>query len=345
MSTTTITPPSAAVLEEARERFDALAKPLGSLGRLEELGAWVASCQGVCPPKPLDRVRAVIPAGDHGVTTRGVASYPREITVAMVHTLVAGKAGMSALAAQHNVPVRVLDISVDAGLEGLPTDVTSHKLGRGCGSIDVEDAMTRAQAEEALAVGARIVAEELEQGAQLLIIGDLGIGNTTPSAALVAALTGSSAAPVTGRGAGLDDEGLSRKTAVVEKALARTTGITDPVDRLAALGSPDMAVAVGMMLAAAAARLPVLLDGVISVAEALVAASIDPEVVAWMQAGHRSPEPASGIALDSLGLAPILDLGMRLGEGTGAMTALPVLRSGVAVLRDMALLADLMTAE
>jgi nicotinate-nucleotide--dimethylbenzimidazole phosphoribosyltransferase len=341
----TLLPPRDDIRAEARSRFDALAKPLGSLGRLEELGAWVAACQGACPPSPLDRVTAIVPAGDHGIVASGVAAYPKEITAAMVRTLVAGVAGMSVLAAQHGVPVRVLDISVDDDLEGVPAAVTAYKIRRSSQPIDTEDAISAAELEQALAVGATIVDEEVAAGTQLLVLGDLGIGNTTPAAALIASTLGLRADQVTGRGAGLDDEGLARKTAVIQHALDRTAPITDPRARLAALGSADLAVAVGIMLAAAKAGIPVLLDGVISVAEALVAEAIEPGARKWFAAGHRSPEPAQSLALEALGLVPIIDLGMRLGEGSGAMTALPVLRSAVVTLHDMALLADLMAPE
>lgn len=337
-----IRPPDPQVRQQALDRFDALAKPLGALGRLEEIGAWVAACQGVCPPLPLTEVRAVVPAGDHGVVGSGVASYPKEITAAMVRTLHAGLAGMSVLATQHGVPVRVLDIAVDDDLEGMPDEVTAHKLRRSCGSIDVEDALTGDEVRVALDTGAAILAEEQAAGVQLLVVGDLGIGNTTPAAALVASILGLSADEVTGRGAGLDDEGLRRKTKVVQQALDRTAGVTDPVLRLAALGSADLAVAVGILLAAARAGVPVLLDGVISVAEALVAETIEPGCAAWFLAGHRSPEPAQSLALDRLRLVPVVDLGMRLGEGSGAVAALPLVRSSVVLMRDVALLADLL---
>jgi nicotinate-nucleotide--dimethylbenzimidazole phosphoribosyltransferase len=338
----TLTPPDPRTRAEALARFDALAKPLGSLGRLEELGAWVAACQGTCPPRLLERVTALVPAGDHGVVGAGVASYPKEITAAMVRTIVAGVAGVSVLAAQYGVTVRVLDIAVDDDLEGVPAEVTAYKIRRSCGSIDVEDAISAEELDRAFEVGAILVEEELAAGTQLLVLGDLGIGNTTPAAALIASTLGLRAEQVGGRGAGLDDEGLTRKVAVIQTALDRTAHITDPRERLAALGSADLAVAVGIMVAAARAGLPVLLDGVISVAEALVADSVEPGARAWFVAGHRSPEPAQSLALEALGLVPIIDLGMRLGEGSGAMAALPILRSAVVALHDMALLADLM---
>lgn len=337
-----IAAPSAQARAAAEERFAGLATPPGALGRLGDIGAWVAACQGQCPPTPLQRPRVVVPAGDHGVAASGVSAFPPAITAAMVRGIHAGGAGVSALAGAHGASVRVLDISVDDDLEGIPAEVKAHKLGRGCGSIDREDAMGLAETTEALQVGAAIVAEERTAGCDLLIVGDLGIGNTTPSAALIASILDLPAERVTGRGTGLDDEGLSRKTGVVRAALTRTEGVTDPLARLASLGSPDIAVAVGMYVAAAASGLPIVLDGVISVAEALVAHTLAPGVTDWMVAGHRSPEPAQSLALDHLGLVPLVDLDMRLGEGSGAVAGLPVVQSAIAALRDVALLADVM---
>lgn len=336
-----IQPPNPEIHAAALARLDGLAKPVGALGRLEELGAFICACQGQCPPAPLDNVRAVLLAGDHGAVSHGVASYPKEVTGAMVHALLAGVAGMSVLAAQQGVPVRVLDIAVDADLD-VPAEVTAHKLGRCSGSIDREDAISRAECDRALATGAAIAEEEIAAGAQLLIVGDLGIGNTTPASALIASTLGLDAGQVTGRGAGLTDEGLAIKTAFVQRALDRTAEISDPAARLAALGSADLAVGVGIYTEAARRGIPVLLDGVISVAEALVAETIAPGAKAWMIAGHRSVEPAHSFALEALGLEPLLDFRMRLGEGSGAMTALPLVRSGVGIIGEMALLADLL---
>lgn len=338
-----ITPPDAATCAAAIERSNGLAKPVGSLGRLEELGAWIASCQGVCPPEPLDRVRAVILAGDHGVVTSGVSAYPKEVTVAMVRAFVAGIAAMNVLARQHGAQVRVLDIGVDDDLDGVPASVKAHKLTRGCGAIDVEDALTPSMTRAALEEGRAIAAEEVEAGAQLLILGDMGIGNTTPSAALIASSLGLTAEQVTGAGTGLDAHGVAGKTELIARALARVGDqVSDPISRLAALGSADLAAGVGFLAGAAELGVPVLLDGVICLAEALVAEEYAPGAKAWWRAGHRSTEPAQQFALDALGLTPILDLGMRLGEGSGAMAAVPMVRSGVAILRDMALLSDLM---
>lgn len=337
-----IAPPSGAAAAAARERFAALATPLGALGRLEDAAVWVAGCQGVCPPRPLDRVRLTVLAGDHGVSHTGVSAYPREVTRAMVRAMVDGGAVANVLARQHGVALQVLDVGVDAGPDGLPAGVRRHHVRRSSGSVDREDALTPAEVDRALDAGLALADEEVAAGADLLLLGDLGIGNTTPAAALVAATSGVGAAEVTGRGTGVDDAGLTRKTAVVAAALARASGRTDdPRARLAALGSADLAAGVGFLVGAARAGVPVLLDGVVTLAELAVAEDLEPGVAAWCAAGHRSTEPAQQLVLDKLGLVPLLDLGMRLGEGSGALTALPVLRSAVLLLRETALLADL----
>jgi nicotinate-nucleotide--dimethylbenzimidazole phosphoribosyltransferase len=339
-----ISPPSPGAYAEARRRLDALAKPLGSLGRLEELAAWVAACQATCPPRPLDRVRAVILAGDHGVSADGVSAYPREVTAVMVRAFVAGVAGANCLARQHGVALRVLELGVDDDLEDLPAEVSAYHIGSSR-PIDQADALTAGDCREALRAGEAIAEVEIAAGADLLIIGDMGIGNTTPAAALVGATFGLRADEVVGRGTGVDDDRLRHKTQVIATALDRVGGrAEDPFERLAALGSADIAAGVGFLRAAARSGVPVLLDGIVSVAEAAVAEDLDPGVVAWCAAGHRSTEPAQQLTLDKLGLEPILDLGLRLGEGTGALTALPVLRSAVLALRELPLLADLSPA-
>jgi nicotinate-nucleotide--dimethylbenzimidazole phosphoribosyltransferase len=343
--TSTIAPPDAAVHAAALERLDGLAKPLGALGRLEQVAAWLSACQGSCPPEPIDNVRAVVLAGDHGVTASGVSAYPSEVTAAMVHAFVAGVAGVSVLARQHGATVRVLDIGVDADLGSAPADVTRHKLTRSSGPIDTMDAISRELAERALAVGAEIADAEIDEGAQLLVLGDMGIGNTTPSSALIAASLGLDAEQVVGRGTGIDDAAHARKVEVIASALARTVDdhkrVGDPVQRLAALGSADLAVGAGFLVQSARRGVPVLLDGVIACAEALVAADLAPGCAAWFLAGHRSPEPAQSQALAALGLEPLLDLELRLGEGSGAMAAVPLVRSAALLMREMALLADL----
>jgi nicotinate-nucleotide--dimethylbenzimidazole phosphoribosyltransferase len=337
-----VAPPSAQAREAAAERLAGLATPPGALGRLGDLAVWLASAQGAVPPEPLANVRLVIFAGDHGVARHGVSAFLPEITAAMVRTFVTGRAGVSALAAAHGVHVRVLDIGVDDDLDGVPADVTAHKVRRSSGAIHLEDALTPEETSQALEVGRAVAREEIEAGAQLLLSGDMGIGNTTPAAALVAAALGLPASEVTGRGTGVDDPGLLHKQAVIDTALGRAGRRTeDPVATLTALGSADLAAATGYLVAAAEAGVPVLLDGLMSVACALTADRIAPGAAAWFAAGHRSTEPAQSLALFKLGLEPVLDLGLRLGEGSGAVAAVPVLRSAVALLRDVALLSEL----
>ncbi len=343
MDQTRIAPPSPAVHAQALERLAGLATPAGALGRVGEVGAWLAAAQGEVPPRPLTDVRLVVLAGDHGVAAHGVSAYPSAVTEAMVRTIVAGRAGVSALAAAHGVDVTVLDVSVDADLSDLPAAVTAHKVRRGSGAIHLEDALARDEAQRSLALGAELADALVDDGAQLLMTGDLGIGNTTVAAALVAATLGRPAAEVTGRGTGVDDEGWTRKRDVVTAALARAEGRTsDPVELLTALGSADLAAATGFLAQASRRGVPVLLDGLMSVACAVVAQALAPGAAAWWLAGHRSTEPAQEHALKSLGLDPLLDLGMRLGEGSGAVAALPVLRSGIAVMRDVALLSEIL---
>jgi nicotinate-nucleotide--dimethylbenzimidazole phosphoribosyltransferase len=340
--TTPVTAPSASVRDEAAARLAGLATPAGALGGLGELSVWVAATQGVCPPKPIERVRAVIFAGDHGVSDHGVSAYPKQVTPAMVYTFLSGKAGVSALARQHGVALRVLDIGVDNDLAGVDPAVLEFKIRRSSGAIHLEDALTAAETTASLEAGATVAAQEIAAGAQLLISGDMGIGNTTPAAALIAASLGLPATEVTGRGTGVDDTALVHKQELIQTALDRVGDrADDPFETLQALGSADLAAAVGFMVAAARAGVPVLLDGVISVACALIADRLAPGAVAWFAAGHRSPEPAQSLALDKLGLSPILDLGMRLGEGSGAVAAVPLVRSAALLLSEVALLADL----
>lgn len=338
-----VTPPSPEVYAEARARLDALATPVGALGRLGELGAWLAAAQGVVPPRPVEHVHAVIFAGDHGVSDHGVSAYPKAVTPAMVHGFLSGKAGVSALARQHGVHLRVLDLGVDDDLAWAPATVTAYKIRRGSGAIHLEDALTREEAERAVAVGATVAAEEIAADAQLLISGDMGIGNTTPAAALIASAYGLPATEVTGRGTGIDDAALAHKTALVQQVLDRVAAREmDEVETLAALGSADIAASAGYMAAAARAGVPVLLDGLISVAAAVMADRLAPGAAAWFVAGHRSTEPAQSIALDKLGLVPLLDLGMRLGEGSGAVAAVPLVRSAALLLAEVALLSDVL---
>ncbi|MGH3358599.1 MAG: nicotinate-nucleotide--dimethylbenzimidazole phosphoribosyltransferase [Nocardioidaceae bacterium] len=336
-----VSPPSGLVASQAHERLAALATPLGALGRLGELGVWISSTQGVCPPRPVENVRAVVFAGDHGVSRYGVSAYPREITPAMVRMFLSGQAAVAVLARQHDVRLRVLDLAVDHPLDDVPDDVRRFKVRRSSGAIQLEDALTADEVRAALEAGSTVASEEVAAGAQLLIGGDMGIGNTTPAAALIAAQLGLPASEVTGRGTGVDDDALVHKERLIAQALARTAGHSlDPVGALAALGSADIAATVGFLACAARSGVPVLLDGLISVAAALTADRLVPGAAAWFAAGHRSTEPAQSLALDKLGLRPLLDLDMRLGEGSGAVAAVPLVRSAVVLLSETGLLAD-----
>ncbi|OAP25087.1 MULTISPECIES: nicotinate-nucleotide--dimethylbenzimidazole phosphoribosyltransferase [Amycolatopsis] len=328
--------PDAAARAAALERLDGLVKPVGSLGRLEELAAWLSAAHGVVPPRPLDDVRVVVFAGDHGVSAQ--SAYPREVTAAMVRVFLAGRSGVTVLAAQVGASVRVADIAVDWDAADVPAEVTAHKIRRGSGAIDVEDALAPGEALAAFEAGRAIAASE--SAADVLIPGDMGIGNTTVCAAVVASALGLPAAEVVGTGTGVSGEALERKTSVVAAAVSRRP-VTDPFDRLTALGSACLAATAGFLVEAAVRGIPVLLDGIFSATAALAARDIAPGAEQWWLAGHRSTEPAQAFALKALGLTPILDLGLRLGEGSGAVQAVPALRAARAVIAEMGLLADL----
>lgn len=335
-----IAPPDPDVRSAARALSDAQAKPVGALGRLEELAAWVAACQGVCPPEPLTDVRVVVFAGDHDVSASGVSAYPVEVTPAMVHGILAGGAGVSALARAVGASVSVYDLGVRV-LEGVPEEVRRFHIGP-ARAIHLEDALTEEQLEQALTAGDTIAAEAIAEGAQLLIAGDLGIGNTTPAAALLAASLDLRGVDVAGRGTGITDEALAAKIALIDAALDRVGDrAADPRQRLAALGSADIAAAAGFISGAVRRGVPVLVDGLIASVEALLADEVHPGARAWMVAGHQSTEPGCALAQAHLGLTPVLDLQMRLGEGSGAVLAVGVVKAAVAALREVTLLADL----
>jgi nicotinate-nucleotide--dimethylbenzimidazole phosphoribosyltransferase len=335
MEFTPISPPDAAAAVAARARQDTLTKPRGALGRLEDLSVWIASCQGHCPPRQFERARVVVFAGDHGVARSGVSAYPPEVTAQMVANIDAGGAAINTLAAIADATVRIADLAVDA--DPLSEQIGAHKVRRASGDIAVQDALTDEETASAIAAGRQIADEEVDAGADLLIAGDMGIGNTTAAAVLVAALTNAEPVVVVGFGSGIDDAGWARKTAVVRDALFRTRQVLpDPVALLRCCGGADLAAMAGFCAQAAVRRTPLLLDGMAVTAAALVAERLAPGARQWWQAGHRSTEPGHALALAALELDPILDLRMRLGEGTGATLALPVLRAAVATLSSMA---------
>lgn len=321
----------------------ALATPAGALGRLGEVAVWLAGVQGQCPPPPPQRVHCAVFAGDHGVAAQGVSAYPPQVTALMVRAFAAGTAGACVLARQQQVALSVHDLAVDADLTDLGGAVGAHKVCRSSGTIDQADALQPQQLDAALAAGAEIADACIDAGADLLIGGDLGIGNTTPAAALIAAGLTLTGEQVAGRGTGVDDATLRHKARVIDTALARAGDrAADPRQRLAALGGADLAAQTAFLTRAAERDVPVLLDGVVSLACALTAEDLAPGCRDWFLAGHRSPEPAQALALQALRLEPLLDLGMRLGEGSGALAALGLVRSAALLLRDVALLEDVM---
>ncbi len=328
----------------ARRRLDRLTKPPGSLGRLESLAARVAALQGT--DRPVSRARAVyVFAADHGVVEEGVSAYPAVVTREMIKNFINGGAAINALAAGVGAEVIVVDIGVAGEAFGAPGGTTIGPGGRllhrrvqaGTANFARGPAMTRASAEAALDTGARLAAEAADAGVRLAAVGDMGIGNTTATAAVAAALLGLPPERVVGPGTGLDGAGLARKRAAVAAGLARLeAGADDPVGVLAGVGGLDLAGIAGFLIGAAAARLPVVLDGVITGAAALAAARLAPAAVQGWFAGHRSVEPAHGPILEALGLKPLLDLGLRLGEGTGACLALGLVAAACDALARMA---------
>ncbi|GAA0264502.1 nicotinate-nucleotide--dimethylbenzimidazole phosphoribosyltransferase [Saccharothrix mutabilis subsp. mutabilis] len=327
-----VEPPSEDARRQAVARHGVLTKPAGSLGKLEELGVWVSACQGACPPRPFTRPRVVVFAGDHGVARHGVSAYPSEVTGQMVANFLDGGAAVNVLATVAGATVRVVDVAVDS-----ETSVGDARIRRGSGSIDREDALTLDEAERAVELGRKLADDEVDGGADLLIAGDMGIGNTTPAAVLIAALTGSEPVAVVGRGTGVDDRGWMRKTAAIRDALRRARPVlSDPVRLLATASGADIAAMAGFLAQAAVRRTPVILDGVVVGAAAIVAEELAPGAREWWVAGHRSVEPAHSIALNHLSLEPLLDFEMRLGEGSGAVAALPLVAMAAKVLAEMA---------
>ena len=325
---------------EARARVDGLAKPLGALGRLEDAMVWLAGVQGTASPRPPAAVAVVVFAGDHGVAEdRTVSAYPRQVTALMVREFLRGGAAVNVLARSMGARVRVLDLGVDDDLADTPDDVRRHKVRRGSGAIHREDALTTAEVVAAMRAGRATADEEIDAGADLLIPGDMGIGNTTVAASVVGTVLGRGADDVVGRGTGIDEPTRRGKRDAIAAAIERARPLRDdPVAVLRTVGSADLAAATAFLVRAAERGTPVLLDGVVSGACALLAERLAPGARAWWYAGHRSTEPAHRLALESLGLAPLLDLELRLGEASGALTALPLLRTAAAVLAEMATL-------
>lgn len=349
MSPTAVIPPlDAGAQAAAADRLDRLTKPPGSLGRLESIAVQLAGIRGELVTS-IDHPAIVVFAGDHGVTRHGVSPYPSSVTRQMVANFLAGGAAVNALARAAEAELVVVDVGVAGApieappvmpAEGVPSAAVRFVPARvrsGTGDLLTEPAMTRAETEAAIAVGRRVVDELIDAGADLIAVGEMGIGNTTAASALLAALTGREPAEVTGRGTGLDDAGVARKAQLIASAVRRHRPRgEDPLGTLAAVGGLEIAALVGAILAAAEARVPLLLDGFITGAGALVAAGIEPNVPGRLIAAHRSTEPGHRIALESLRLEPILELELRLGEGSGAALAIPIVRAAARILGEMA---------
>ncbi|HZU77553.1 MAG TPA: nicotinate-nucleotide--dimethylbenzimidazole phosphoribosyltransferase [Dehalococcoidia bacterium] len=334
-----IAPPDAAAAQAARARQDQLTKPLGALGRLEELSIWLAGVRGEAVPR-IGRKVIVTAAADHGVAAHGVSAYPPEVTPQMVRNFLAGGAAVNVLARHAGAEVLVVDAGVAADL---PDDPRLLRLGlrRGTADFSSGPAMSRDEALRCVLGGAELAADQVAAGADVLAIGDMGIGNTTASAAITSVFTGLPPAAVTGRGTGVSDERYAEKVRRIEAALAvNRPNPLDGLDVLAKVGGLEIGVLAGVCLGAAALRRPVVLDGFIAAAAAQVAQALAPASVAYMLAAHRSAEPGHVAALAQLGLSPLLDLGMRLGEGTGAALGIILLEAAARVLAEMATFAE-----
>jgi nicotinate-nucleotide--dimethylbenzimidazole phosphoribosyltransferase len=322
-------------MQEARERQARLTKPAGALGRLEALSIQLAGITGELCPRLSPR-QVIVCAADHGVTLEGVSAYPPEVTGQMVLNFLAGGAAINVLARQAGATVSVLDVGVAGDLPAHPL-LYSAKVRRGTANLRREPAMQREEAVTAVEAGIRAAQAALAGGARVLATGDMGIGNTTASSAIAAIVTGKAVAEVTGYGAGLHPERRRHKVQVIEDASARRR--PDAGDALAVLsevGGLEIGAIAGVILAGAAGRVPVVVDGMISTAGAAVAVGLCAAVQPFLIAGHRSVEPGHALLLAHLGLAPLIDLDLRLGEGTGAALALPLLDAAVATLNEMA---------
>jgi nicotinate-nucleotide--dimethylbenzimidazole phosphoribosyltransferase len=319
----------------ARARQDTLTKPLGSLGRLEELSVKVAGIKGE-PMPGLSRKAIVTMAADHGVAAEGVSAYPQEVTAQMVQNFLRGGAGINVLATLVGVKVIVVDMGVASAMEPHPA-LVSKKVAYGTQNMAQGPAMTREQAINSIEVGLEIVEKEVEKGLDIIGTGDMGIGNTTPSSAITAVITGEPVAKVTGRGTGLDDKQLAVKVASIERGLrVNQPAPDDPIDVLSKVGGFEIGGLSGVILGAAAHRIPIVIDGFISGAAALIAAGLSPMVRDYLIASHISVEIGHQAILDYLGLRPLLALELRLGEGTGAALGIFLVEAAAKVLTDMA---------
>ncbi len=333
-----ITPADAAAARRTQELLDQKTKPRRSLGRLEDLACRIAAARGTSALE-LPRKAVVVMAADHGVAAEGVSAYPQEVTYQMVLNFVRGGAAINVLARHVGAEVVVVDMGVKEPVAA--PEVRSSRIGPGTRNLAREAAMSREQAVAALEAGIALAAELVERGVTLLAIGEMGIGNTTPASALTAAFTGCAPREVTGRGTGIDDAALDRKVEVIERALAlHRPDPSDPLAVLAALGGFEIAGMAGVVLGGAARRVPVVVDGFISGSAALAAVRLAPAAGGYLIASHRSVEVGHRKVLEALGALPLLDLDLRLGEGTGAVLSMGLVDASLRILREMATFAS-----
>jgi nicotinate-nucleotide--dimethylbenzimidazole phosphoribosyltransferase len=327
--------PDRQLLIQAQFRLNRLTKPLGSLGRLEEVAAQYVMISGELKPS-VPRGTVFTFAADHGVAMEGVSAYPSEVTPQMVLNFLRGGAGVNVLARHVGVDIRVVDIGVAYEFGPMP-GLIQKKVMPGTKNILSEPAMSRKQAEQAVLVGVELATQAVQEGIGLVGTGDMGIGNTTPSAAITAVMTGRPVAEVTGRGTGIDDAGHARKVSVIQRALElHRPDRTDALDVLAKVGGLEIGGLAGLILGAAAARVPVVLDGFIAGAAALIAVGLQPRCQDYLIASHRSVERGHQAILDHVGVKPLLDLDLRLGEGTGACLGMSLVCAAVKIFTEMA---------
>jgi nicotinate-nucleotide--dimethylbenzimidazole phosphoribosyltransferase len=337
-----VTAPDVDARRAAVARHAELAVPDGALGRLAELGVWLAAAQGVCPPRPPARPRVVVVAGDHGIAAAGVSADPAGATARHADAVRDHTAPVGVLAPVAGVSVRVVDIALDTDPDG----TERHRVRRGSGRIDREDALRADEVERAVAVGRALADEEVDAGADLLIPASLGVGATTPAATLVATLTGTEPVAVIGRGSGIDDAGWMRKAAAVRDAMRRARPhARDPLALLRVAGGADIAALAGFCAQAAVRRTPVLLDGLVVGAAAMLADELAAGAREWWLLAQRSEDPAMALVVEHLKQPPLLDLGVRIGDGTGAVAAVPLLQMAARLLAETATTAATAAAE
>jgi nicotinate-nucleotide--dimethylbenzimidazole phosphoribosyltransferase len=330
-----IRPQDRSIESVAQKWLDSLTKPLGSLGKLEELARRIALIQGRVPPR-LGRKLLFVFVADHGITQEGVSAYPKEVTAQMTYNFLQGGAAINVLARHHGVETKVIDVGVDHEFAA-PSGLGNYKIRRGTANFAQGPAMTRDEAVHSVELGIRLACQATAEDLFLLGAGDMGIGNTSSATAILCALTGAAAAEVAGRGTGIDDVTLGRKIAAIEKGLhINRPDPKDPLDVLAKVGGLEIGAMTGMILGAAAVPLPMVLDGFISGAAALLAQRLCPHVEDILFASHLSAEKGHSLMLDEIKLAPVLDLQMRVGEGTGACLLMSLIESAVKIMGEMA---------